>query len=304
MAVLVGQTRELAIAALATRQHGVVARWQLLELDLGRKAIDYRISVGRLHVIHRGVYAVGRRDLSLKGRWMAAVLAGGSGAVLSHRSAGALWGFLGVGSAAVDVTVPGRAGVSAKVRRHRVRRLHPEDINEVASIPVTTVARTLFDLAEVLDRDRLESAFEAAERNELLDMRAVLLTAQRSPGRRAHKRLRAILPNLTTPPATRSELERMFNRLCRVADLPPPHLNVLVEGFEVDAVWPARRLIVEVDSWEFHKTRAAFERDRVRDAALQVAGYRVVRVTYRQLRDRPKAVAGTVRRLLRAAMAA
>jgi very-short-patch-repair endonuclease len=299
MVTLVGRARELAIAALATRQHGVVARWQLLELGLGSGAIEYRISVGRLHIIHRGVYAVGRRDLSARGRWMAALLACGKFAVLSHRSAGALWGFLRAGSSPIDVTVPGRGGaIPNRIKRHRVRHLSPEDTSEVDAIPVTTVARTLFDLAEILDLGRLERAFEAAERDELLDMRAVALTAERNPGRRAHRQLRALLPSLTAPEPTRSELERLFNRVCRLAGLPLPHVNVLVEGLEVDALWPDQRLIVEVDSWRFHKTRAAFERDRVRDAAVLVAGYRVVRVTYRRLRDKPEAVADTIRRLL------
>jgi predicted transcriptional regulator of viral defense system len=276
-----------------------VASWQLLELGLNPRAIASRISIGRLHVVHRGVYAVGHKRITLRGHWMAAVLACRPRAVLSHRSAAALWGVLRWASGLIDVTTPRRGGRSIpRVRRHRVRSLPPEDTTEGDGIPAMTVARTLFDLAEVLDHERLESAFEAAEREELLDMRAVVLTAARNPGRRAHKQLRALLPSLTTPAPTRAELKRMFNRVCRLADLPPPQVNVPVEGFEVDAFWPAQRLIVEVDSWEFHKTRAAFERDRARDAALLVAGYRVVRVTYLQLRDRPEQVASTVRRLL------
>ena len=302
MVTLVGRARELAIAALATRQHGVVARWQLFELGLAGGAIDYRISVGRLHIIYRGVYAVGRRDLTARGRWMAAVLACGKLAVLSHRSAGALWGFLGAGSFPIDVTVPGHGGaISDRIRRHRVRLLSPEDTTELDRIPVTTVARTLFDLAEMLDLARLERAFEAAERHELLDMRAVALTAERNPGRRAHRGLRALLPSLAAPEPTRSELERLFSRVCRLAGLPLPRVNVRVEGLEVDALWPDQRLIVEVDSWQFHRTRAAFERDRARDSGLLVAGYRVVRVTYRRLRDQPEAVADTIHRLLASA---
>jgi very-short-patch-repair endonuclease len=293
---------EAAIAALAARQYGVVARWQLLELGLTSRAISYRLTVGRLHLVHRGVYAVGHKRISGRGRWMAAVLACGPGSALSHRSGAALWGFLGAASPRIDVTTPRRGGRSiAGVRRHRARRLPPEDTTMVDGIPVTTVARTLFDLAEVLDLSRLERAFEAAERAELLDMRAVLLTAERNPGRRAHKQLHALLPSLTSPAPTRSELERLFNRLCRLADLPLPQVNVLVKSFEVDAFWPAPRLIVEVDSWEFHKTRAAFERDRARDAQLMLAGYRVIRVTYLQLRDQPKRVAETLRTLLAAA---
>jgi very-short-patch-repair endonuclease/predicted transcriptional regulator of viral defense system len=301
MALLIGRVRERAIAALATRQHGVVARWQLLELGLTPSAISYRISTGRLHVIHRGVYAVGHKNLDRAGRWMAAVLACGEGAVLSHRSAAALWGLLGAGSPRIDVTIPGHGGVvGSAIRRHRTRRLLQEETTRVDDIPVTTVARTLFDLAEVLDRYRLERAFEAAERSELLDLRAVVLTAERNPGRRAHKQLRALLPSLAPPTPTRSELERMFARACRLAGLRAPEVNVLVEGLEVDALWPEQRLIVEVDSWKFHKTRAAFERDRARDAALLVAGYRVVRVTYRQLRDEPLKAANTIRKLLAA----
>jgi predicted transcriptional regulator of viral defense system len=302
VAALVGLARERAIAALAARQHGVVARWQLIELGLTSRAITYRVSIGRLHVVHRGVYAVGHRRVTARGRWMAAVLACGSGAVLSHRSAAALWGFLDAASPRVDVTTPSRSGSSVpRIRRHRVRHLPPEDTTKVDGIPVTTLARTLFDLAEVLDQDALERAFEAAERSELLDMRAIELTCERSPGRRAHKRLRCLLASLSSALPTRSELERLFHRVCRLTDLPLPQVNVLVEGLEVDAFWPAHRLVVELDSFEFHKTRAAFERDRARDTTLLLAGYRVVRITYRRLRDDPDEVAETVRNLLVAA---
>ena len=166
---------------------------------------------------------------------------------------------------------------------------------------MTTLARTLFDLAEILDRNALERAFEAAERSELLDMRQIELTCERNPGRRAHKQLRALLPTLSPAEPTRSELERLFNRLCRLTGLPLPQVNAVVEGFEVDALWPAHRLVVELDSFKFHRARAAFERDRARDAALLVAGYRVVRITYRQLRDEPARVANTIRKLLAAA---
>lgn len=179
--------------------------------------------------------------------------------------------------------------------------ISPEDTTKLDEIPVTTVARTLFDLAEVSDPRALERAFEAAERNEQLDMRAVLLTCQRNPGRRAHKQLRSLLPSLSSAEPTRSELERTFHRLCRTTDLPLPQVNVIVAGFELDALWPEARLVVEVDGWEFHKTRAAFERDRARDTALLVAGYHVVRVTFRQLRDDPAAIATTIRSLLVAA---
>ena len=283
-----GRGRELAIARLAARQHGVVARRQLLDMGLTPRAIEYRLSIGRLHVIYRGVYAVGHTHVLGRGKWMAAVLACEQGAVLSHRSGADLWGFLDAASPRVDVSATGRRGaVSPRIRHHRLRHLRTEDTTRLDGIPVTTVARTLFDLAEVIDQTALEGAFEAAERMELLDLRAVLLTCQRNPGRRAHKRLQSLLPNLTSPEPTRSELERRFRRVCRLADVPLPQVNVPVEGYEVDAFWPAARLVVELDGWGFHKTRGAFERDRARDAALLVAGYRVVRATYRQLRDEP-----------------
>ena len=299
MSALAARALETAIAALAARQHGVFARWQLLELGLTNRAIDYRLSIGRLHLIHRGVYAVGHKRITRRGHWMAAVLACGPAAVLSHRSAATLWRFLDAAGPRIDVTMPTRGGRSIRrINRHRVRHLPPEDTNRLDEIPVTTVARTLFDLAEVVPSSVLEGAFEAAERAELLDMTAVRPTMERNPGRRAHKRLRSLLPDLAPPEPTRSELERLFHRLCRLVDLPLPQVNVLVEGFEVDAFWPAQHLVVEADSWQFHKTRAAFERDRARDAALQVAGYRVIRVTYLQLRDDPAGVAATVRSLL------
>lgn len=291
--------REQAIARLAGRQHGVIARWQLLGLGLGRGAIQHRIATGRLHPVHRGVYAVGHRRLTREGIWMAAVLACGRDAVLSHRSAAALWG---IGSAAgprVDVTLPSQSGNAPPgIALHRVRGLDDEDRVVRKSIPATSVARTLFDLAEVVDTRRLERSFEEAERLRLLDLRAVERVCQRSRGRRGLRPLLALLPNLKPPPHTRSELERRFLDLCRDFGLPAPIINAPVVGFEVDALWPYAKLIVELDGYEFHRTRAAFERDRARDAVLQAGGHRVVRLTQRQLTNEPAATAKLIRRLL------
>jgi hypothetical protein len=165
-------------------------------------------------------------------------------------------------------------------------------------IPVTSVARTLLDLAEVVDLQRLERAFEEADRLRLLDLRAIDDTISRNPGRHGLKTLRALLHSVHPVTETRSELERRFVAFCRDAGLPPPSVNAIVEGFEVDAIWTDRRLVIELDSYEFHHTRAAFERDRARDAALQLAGYRVLRLTWRRLSEEPEAVAATIRRLL------
>ena len=170
---------------------------------------------------------------------------------------------------------------------HRARSLHPEDRDECDAVPVTSVPRTLLDLAEVLPRRQLERTFEEAERLELLNLTAVSRLGERSHGRHGLKPLNSVLSETYAPlPETRSELERRFLDLCR-ACIPPPVTNVTVAGFTVDAYWPDRRLVVELDGFAFHRTRGAFERDRARDAELQLAGYRVLRITARRLERDP-----------------
>jgi very-short-patch-repair endonuclease len=289
-----------AVAALAARQHGVVAYRQLLELGLGKGAIQRRVLTGRLHPIHVGVYAVGHSAITGHGRWMAAVLACGRRATLSHQSAGALWELHPTSRTVVDVIVPRRGRRSRPgISVHEVRRLHPDDRTRRRGIPVTTVARTLLDLAEVLRPPQIERAVETAERLDVLDMTAIEELCGRSRGRRGLRPLGRVLGEYRDPgPTTRSELERHFLEICRDALLPIPAVNVVVAGFEVDAVWPDQRLVVELDGRAFHHTTAAFERDRIRDAELQVAGYRVVRVTHRRLRTEPAAVTQMLRSML------
>jgi hypothetical protein len=230
---------------------------------------------------------------------MAAVLACGPDALLSHRSAAALWGLLSAAGSQVDVTAPGCRGRGRPgIALHRVRSLHADDRAIRESIPVTAPARTLLDLSEVLRPRRLTLAFEEAERLGLLDMRALHGLWERSPGRRGLQPLGGLLSEGRDPPNTRSALERRFVELCRGENLPLPTLNAGVAGFEVDALWPDERLIVELDGYAFHRTRGAFERDRIRDADLQLAGYRVLRITSRRLEQEPAAVAETVRSLL------
>jgi very-short-patch-repair endonuclease len=229
---------------------------------------------------------------------MAAVLACGDHAFLSHRSAAALWGIARGASARVDVTAPigrrGRPGIAL----HRFRGLHPDDEAEREGIPVTSVARTLLDLAEVVDSRRLGRAVEEAERLGLFDLRAIERVCERNGGRHGLRPLLAVVRSLQPAPETRSELERGFVDLCRRAQLPTPAVNALVAGYEVDAVWWDYGLAVELDGYAFHRTRAAFERDRTRDAALMLAGYRVLRITARRLEDDPDSVAETIRRLI------
>jgi hypothetical protein len=287
------------IAALAARQYGVVASWQLLALGLSRGAISRRVAAARLHPVHRGVYAVGHSALAGPGRLMAAVLAHGPTALLSHRSGAGWLGILPDHRSVIDVTVPTRSrGTRAGVVVHCVRRLHPDDRTVVDGIPVTSLARTLLDVAETEPLRRLERAFEEAERQRLFDLRALELLCERSRGRRGVRPLRALMAQAIEPPATRSELERRFLDVCRDAGLPAPAMNVVVAGHDVDAAWLDRRLVVELDSRAFHHTRTAFEADRVRDGVLQVAGQRVLRVTHRRLETEPHAVVATVRALL------
>jgi very-short-patch-repair endonuclease len=292
--------RDLELAALATRQHGVVARRQLIELGLGTAAIRHRLANGRLHPLHTGVYAVGHAAIGSAGRWMGAVLAYGPDAVLSHRSAGAHWQLRPTARADVDVTAPGRTRHSRRgITVHRVRKLHPEDRTCHNAIPITTVARTLLDLAEVIRPRELDRAFEEAERLRHLDIRAIERLWNRSRGRHGLPQLGTLIAEHHEPaPATRSELEGRFLELCRDAQLPAPSVNARVAGLEVDALWRDRRLVVELDGHAFHHTRASFERDRTRDAKLQLAGYRVLRITHRRLVNEPARVTAIVRTLL------
>ncbi len=281
---------ERGIAELAAQQHGVVSYRQLRELGLGRSAIQYRLKLGRLHSLHRGVYAVGHRALSQRGRWMAATLACGPGSAVSHRCGASLLELLPYAGKRIDVTLMGsrrRPGIAV----HRVRHLDDDQLIGVDGIPVTSVARTLRDLAGTVRPDQLSRAIEAAERQGEFDLRA--LERGRMP-----QALRAVLADYHDPGFTRSELERRFARVCRDAGLPQPSMNVWIHDQEVDAVWEDEQVAVQLDGYEFHRTRAAFERDRRSQAALQLRGYVVLRVTYRWLAGDPAEVVSALRSLL------
>jgi very-short-patch-repair endonuclease len=295
------QERERAVAELARRQHGVVAKRQLIALGVGEGAIKHRLGVGRMHRVHAGVYALGHLALSADGNRMAAVLAAGPDARLSHRDAAALWDLRATAHTRIDVSVP-RSGLRSRqgLNVHCTAPWHPDDCANRRGIPVTSVARTLLDVAEVVSRRAFRHIFEEAERLRLVDVRAIQAVVARGHGRRGVGALAAVLAEARTRPLadTRSELERRFVDLVESTGLPPPATNVLVEGFLVDAVWPRKRLVVELDGRRYHHTRAAFERDRIRDAGLQVAGYRVLRITWTRLDREPDVVAATIRALL------
>lgn len=297
------QRGDCTIGELAERQHGVVARVQLIGLGLGEDSIDRRLSGGRLHRLHRGVYAVGHRAVSRDGRWMASVLACGAGAVLSHRSAAVLWGLQRHERGAIDITTPRSARSRVAIRRHCTKLL-PDEMTVRRGIPVTTASRTLLDLAETVHAEALERAVREAEvlRLPLRPSLGELLV--RHPRRRGACALRACLRRLELLPVgrTRSRLEDRFLDFVVRFDLPRPQTNVLLDlddgTIEADCFWRERRLIVELDGHEAHGTRAAFESDRGRDRRLQAAGWTVVRITWRQLHDEPEALLADLRRLL------
>jgi very-short-patch-repair endonuclease len=248
--------------------------------------------------------AVGHQALRPEALWMAAVLAGGAAAVLSHRSAAAAWELLPPRAAAaerlrgarVDVTVPGKVATrQASLEAHR-SHLDPADITRRGAIPITTIPRTLLDYAEVAaNRDDLDRALEAAYRQRRLHLPDVEATIARAPGRRGLRPLRAALAALDPAKAmTRSELERRAIALVRAHALPEPDVNARRSGHEVDLSWPERRLVVELDGRAFHATAAAFERDRRRDADLQARGWRVLRFSWLQIVQDPGWVARRV----------
>jgi very-short-patch-repair endonuclease len=270
------------VARLASRQWGVVSRPQLRALGVSRGAVEHWLSVGRLQPLYRGVYAVGHRALRVEGRRLAAVLACGAGAVLSHRTAAAHWGLLRTDQTGIDVTaLRGRHGAPG-IRLHRSRSLDAKDTTSHHGIPITTVHRTLLDLAATARGSELERAVAQAERLRVYDHRAITHLIARANGHRG----RAALAEATAREAkwTRNEWEAAFLNLLREAGLPEPLTN---DAFEVpdhghcepDYHWPACRVIVELDGFETHGTRAAFRADRAKDAALTAAGYRVLRFT-------------------------
>jgi very-short-patch-repair endonuclease len=286
------------IAALAARQHGVVATRQLAALGLGRKAVAKRAAAGRLHRVHRGVYAVGHPVLSANGRRMAAVLACGPGAVISHASAAALWEIRPTSATRLDVTVPTTAGRAKRpgVRVHRISSLRDDEVTEHQAIRVTTPARTLLDLASSLPRRALERALDQAAVNELFDLHAFQAAVDRHRGEPGSAALgRALCEHEGGTTVTKSELEERMLALCDHHRLPRPRVNAWVENLEVDFLFAAQRLIVEADSYRYHRSRRAFERDRERDAILARAGYRTVRFTDRQMRWQSREVAATIR---------
>lgn len=289
-------TADLVVAEIADHQHGVVSVSQMRAAGLDGHGIFHRARTGRLHQIHRGVYAVGHSALSSEARWMGAVLACGRrkvtagtvldfwGAALSHLSAAHLWRLLAQERELVDVSVPGEGGRRRRVgvRLHRSRSLLPADVTLRGGIPVTTPARTIADLRRAsAGNRRLIAPRELRRAIRQADVLGLAIGEEESRDR------------------TRSDLERDFLRLCRRHRLPVPEVNVRIGQHLVDFLWREWKLVVETDGYRYHGGRAAFEDDRARDLDLRLRGYAVIRVSGRQVDEEPGGVAAVLAAALR-----
>jgi very-short-patch-repair endonuclease len=291
------------IAELAGGQHGVVSAKQLYALGLSRDQINRRVRRGWLHPLHRGAYAVGHPQVTREGRWMAAVLACGPGAVLSHTDAAALWLIhTEAPRGRIDVTLRTRAGRRrrAGIRIHRPRCLPQDELSACQGIPCTSPARTILDLAGVLTSRRLQRAIDEGDRLGLVSADELIELLRRHRGHPGARWLRGVLArHQVGTTVTRSELEERFLALCSQHHLSQPEVNAPLLDYVVDFLWAEARLVVEVDGHQTHATRRAFQADRDRDGRLAVAGYRVLRFTWFDVTRRPVVVADRVRRLLR-----
>jgi very-short-patch-repair endonuclease len=275
------------LGRLAQRQWGVVSRAQLIDLGLRDRGITEWVRTGRLRRLYQGVYAVGHDRLRLEGRWLAAVMACGPGAALSHRDAAALWELRQSNSTLIDVIVPSQNGRRRPgIRIHRSGRLRPDEVTVRHGIPVTTIARTLLDLADVLERQALRRAITEAEYLNRFDMIAINAAVQNNPGRRGAK-LKAAVGKAGN--RTRSKLEDRFLVFVELHGVEPPQTGVWIEGYETDFLWPDANLVVELDGLAAHRTTAAMKGDRHRDRMLWRAGFRTMRLTEDDLED-PAAV--------------
>jgi hypothetical protein len=291
--------RHGALAALADRQHGVVSIRQLTgPLGYSRPAVSRLARSGHLHRIYRGVYAVGHTRISTEGRCLAAVLACGPGALLSHYSASRLWGIAKVDPSPFHVTASAWRKPRPPIRLHEARLLAAEDRALREGIPVTSLARTLLDLAAIVRFEWLERMIERSEELGLFDLRPVEDLLGRTVGHHGHARLRKAIAIYAPSSFTRSELEKRFLELVLEAGLPQPRMNYVEHGLELDCYWPEHRFVVELDVFETHGTHAAFERDRKRQEDLLLVGIQMIRITGPRLEREPKEVIRRVARLL------
>jgi very-short-patch-repair endonuclease len=297
--------RDQVVGGLADGQHGVVSREQLMAAGVGRGAIVRALDAGRLRLVFRGVYAVGHVAMRREGWWMAALLACGEGAALSHRTAATHWDLLSVPVLPIDVITP-----AARGRRHRHITTHrtlldPLDALTRDRLRVTTPARTIVDLAATLEGRALREVVERAEDLLRFDPTDIRSTLARAPKRPGTKRLNDLITLLAPDDDNaRSHLERLFLTVMRKANLPKPRTNHEIAGRRRDFAWPDQRLVVETDGYRYHSSRAARRRDNRRDRQLTALGWRTVRFSYEEVAFEPGVVGAEVKQLLRNARTA
>ena len=279
------------IAQVAGRQHGVVSSMQLAEAGFDKDAIARAVSTGRLHRLHRSVYAVGHIPTTKHSRWMAAVLACGPGAVLSHRSAATLWRIREAETARAEVTIPPGSGRRRPTILIHRATLRPDDVTTHERIPVTTPERTLIDLTTQIDDDELDRALREATFRRRLSLPSLLSALDHKPNRRVRRAIAGYAE-------TRSRLEDDFLRLLDRHGIPRPERQYPIDGHRVDFCWPEQRVVVETDGWEGHGTRLAFQLDRTQTNALQLSGYIVIRLTATDVRRRRRHTVDIIRRAL------
>jgi very-short-patch-repair endonuclease len=284
---------------VARQQHGVVTRSQLRNLGLTRHGIDHRIARGRLHPLHRGVFAIGRPEVDQLGKWMAAVLACGSDALLSHESAAELWEIRTRKATPIEVSIPANLTRTVPgIRVHRRRRLIPEDRSTHLGIPVTSPVRTLADLAGCLTLGQVEAAVNEADKRNLVSPNLLREALSALTGQPGVARMRRLLDRRTFR-LTDSELERRFLRLVRDAGIPTPQTGLRLNGYRVDFFWPELGLVVETDGLRYHRTPAQQARDRRRDQAHTATGLTTLRFTHAQVRFEPAEVRAVLLRVTR-----
>jgi hypothetical protein len=286
---------DIGLAILAAEQEGVVSTRQLHALGFDTAAIRVRVRRGQLHRIHHGVYAVGHAAISLRGQFKAATLACGDTSALSHYSAGTLDGYLDWDNRRPEVIVVGSTRRHAGIRVHRTRVLHPRDVYRNRAIPITTPARTLLDLADILPDKQLRRAVRQAQALHKTNVRAIADVLTRAEGRRGAQRLAALIADGPAP--TRSVLEDLVLDVIDRAGLQRPEINSRLGRVYPDLRWPDQRLTVECDSATWHGGKLATEDDAARQARLEANGERVLRVTWQQALKQPQE---TVRRIVAA----
>lgn len=284
------------VLALAASQHGVVTRHQLLDLGISGQGVKHRRARGRVHPIYRGVYVVGRPELTADGRWMAALLACGPGAVLSHESAAAFWG-IGPRETELEVTIcPPRAVAISGIRIHRSRALPPEQVVIERALAVTDVLRTLVDLAPRWGEQRIDDAIESADRRGLCDPERFAEALSTRPPIPGTGIVRTVLERWTLT-LTDTQLERRLLPIARRAGLGGPLTQQWVNGCRVDFYWPELGLVVEADSLRYHRTAARQAADARRDQCHTAAGLTPLRFSHAQITHRPEEVELTLRRV-------